>query len=129
MMTIDRFRFFACVVALGVACAATAASFDQNWPAWRGPLLNGVSATADPPVEWSETKNVKWKVKVPGRGTSTPIIWDNQIFLQSAIPTGKKIEPPAGKPETGGSAAGLLQAPAEGADQPRRPRGGGGGMR
>lgn len=117
-------RLLPCLLA---ACAAYAAPSDQNWPAWRGPLLNGVSPTADPPIEWSETKNVKWKVKVPGRGTSTPIIWQDQIFLQSAVPTGKKIEPPAAKPETGGAAAGALaQAPAGGADRPRR---GGGGMR
>src|SRR5688572_30457107 len=105
-----------------VACAAPS---EQNWPGWRGPLLNGVSPNGDPPIEWSETKNVKWKVKVPGRGTSTPIIWENQIFLQSAVPTGKKVEPPAPKPETGGPAAGLLQA--EGERQRRRPGGGGGG--
>lgn len=105
-----------------LACAAPS---EQNWPGWRGPLLNGVSPNGDPPIEWSETKNVKWKVKVPGRGTSTPIIWENQIFLQSAVPTGKKVEPPAPKPETGGPAAGLLQA--EGERQRRRPGGGGGG--
>lgn len=113
------------VVALGLAFAANAAPSDQNWPAWRGPLLNGVSPTGDPPIEWSEANNVKWKVKVPGRGTSTPIIWENQIFLQSAVPTGKKVEPPAAKPETGGPAAGAVAQAPEG----QRRRGGGGGMR
>ena len=112
------------------AIVSLAAPANQNWPTWRGPLHNGVSPGGDPPTEWSETKNVKWKVKVPGRGTSTPIIWENQIFLHSAIATGKKIEAPAAKPETGGPAAGALaQAPDGGAERPRSRggRGGGGG--
>lgn len=78
-------------------------------------------------MEWSETKNVKWKVKVPGRGTSTPIVWENQVFVQTAVPTGKKVEPPAQKPQTGGPAAGAIAQAPEGADRPRRR--GGGGMR
>ena len=124
-MVINRFQISLCVAA--TVCAATAAPSDQNWPAWRGPLLNGVSPNGDPPVEWSETKNVKWKVKVPGRGSSTPIVWDNQIFLHAAVPTGKKIEAPAAKPQTGGPAAGALaQAPDSGAE-PQRGRGGRGG--
>jgi outer membrane protein assembly factor BamB len=129
-MIIDRLRVVLPLTSL-IACLAAAAPSEQNWPAWRGPLHNGVSPAGDPPIEWSEAKNVKWKVKVPGRGTSTPIVWENQIFLHSAIPTGKKIEPPAAKPETGGPTAGALaQAPDGGADRPQRRRGGpGGGMR
>src|SRR5258706_9246202 len=76
---------------------ATAASADQNWPQWRGPLQNGVAPIADPPVVWSETNNVKWKVKIPGSGRATPIIWGNQVFIQTAISTGKKVEQPAAK--------------------------------
>ena len=52
------------------------AAYDQNWPAWRGPAANGVSATANPPIDWSETKNVRWKVALPGHGTASPVIWD-----------------------------------------------------
>ena len=68
---------------------------DQYWPQWRGPLATGASPTAHPPTEWSEQKNIKWKVKLPGSGTATPIVWGDKIFIQTAIPTGKKIEPPA----------------------------------
>jgi len=57
-----------------------------NWPAWRGPQANGVSPSATPPTEWSETRNVRWKTQIPGRGTSTPIIWDDQVFILTAIP-------------------------------------------
>jgi len=61
----------------------------QFWPQWRGPLATGVAPLADPPIEWSETKNVKWKVKLPGLGDSTPIVWGNRVFILTAIPTGK----------------------------------------
>ena len=79
----------------GATTAFGAAGGEANWPQWRGPLANGVAPQGNPPTTWSETENVKWKVKLPGKGTGTPIIWGNQIFIQTAIPTGKKIEPPA----------------------------------
>ena len=66
--------------------------FLQNWPAWRGPLATGVAPLADPPVEFSETKNLKWKVKLPGSGASTPIVWEQKVFILTAIPTGKKAD-------------------------------------
>jgi outer membrane protein assembly factor BamB len=62
---------------------------DDNWPQWRGPLMTGVSPTANPPVNWSVTTNIKWKVKIPGRGLSTPLVWGDQVFIQTAIPTAK----------------------------------------
>ncbi len=66
---------------------------DAAWPQWRGPYGTGAVANTNPPTEWSETKNVKWKIKIPGQGSSTPIIVGNKIFIQTAIPTGKAIEP------------------------------------
>jgi outer membrane protein assembly factor BamB len=57
-----------------------------NWAHWRGPTGNGTAPKATPPIEWSPTKNVKWKVEVPGSGLSSPIIWDNQVFLTTAVP-------------------------------------------
>ncbi len=97
---------------------------ERQWPQWRGPLHNGVSPEASPPVNWSETNNVRWKVRLPGSGTSTPIIWGNQIFLQAAIAAGTNVAAAAPKPETPAT-----EAPADGA--PRRRGGGapGGGMR
>ena len=59
-----------------------------GWPQWRGPLATGVSPTADPPTEWSETKNVRWKVELTGHGSASPIVWDDHIFILSAIPAG-----------------------------------------
>ena len=66
----------------------------HGWPQWRGPLATGVSPTADPPTDWSETDNVRWKVELPGHGSASPIVWDDQVFILSAIP--------AGTGETGG---------------------------
>jgi outer membrane protein assembly factor BamB len=62
------------------------------WPQWRGPLATGVAPLGDPPSTWSETNHVKWKVKVPGSGTSTPIVWGDRIFILTAVPTGRKSE-------------------------------------
>jgi outer membrane protein assembly factor BamB len=68
-------------------------TMDSQWHQWRGPLFTGESPTAKPPIEWDETKNVQWKVSLPGRGHSSPIVWDDQIFLTAAIPIGKPFEP------------------------------------
>jgi len=86
------FSLAAWLLALGGAVSAARAdsASDRFWPQWRGPLANGVAPLADPPLTWSETNNVKWKTPIPGEGDSTPIIWENRIFLVSAIPTGKK---------------------------------------
>lgn len=63
-----------------------------NWPQWRGPQADGTAPQATPPMEWSETKNVKWKIRIPGSGTSTPIIWGDKIFLTTAVPDDAKPE-------------------------------------
>ncbi|MFN2445287.1 MAG: PQQ-binding-like beta-propeller repeat protein [Vicinamibacterales bacterium] len=63
------------------------------WPQWRGPAASGASALADPPIEWSEIRNIRWKVKVPGRGSGTPVIWGEQLFVLSAVPVGMSAEP------------------------------------
>ena len=45
-------------------------------------------ATANPPLEWSETKNVRWKVEIPGRGSSSPVVWGDRVFVLTAVPVG-----------------------------------------
>ena len=64
-----------------------------QWPEWRGPLATGVAPRADPPIEWSEDKNLQWKSEIPGEGHSTPVVWNDQIFLTAAIPTGEPFPP------------------------------------
>jgi outer membrane protein assembly factor BamB len=70
--------------------ACQSASAQENWPQWRGPLNTGAAPDASPPTKWSETENIKWKVKIPGQGTSTPIVWGDKIYIQTVIATGKK---------------------------------------
>ncbi|HOW68457.1 MAG TPA: PQQ-like beta-propeller repeat protein [Candidatus Paceibacterota bacterium] len=81
---------------------------ERNWPAWRGPLANGTAPHGNPPAEWSETRNLKWKIPVQGRGLSTPIIWEDRLFLHTAIPTGKTNSASPGA----GTGSGGLRAPA-----------------
>ena len=65
----------------------------QNWPSWRGPLRTGVSTTANPPVEWNENSNVRWKSELPGKGHSSPVVWGDSIYVTTAIPYGEKLSP------------------------------------
>ena len=88
------------LVAFGFT-VATAGAFGQavnplaQWGQWRGPLATGAAPKADPPVEWSETKNIRWKTKLPGLGHSSPVIWGSLVFVTTAEMTGAK------KPFTG----------------------------
>jgi len=76
--------------ALLFAAASLLNSQDPSrfWPQWRGPDATGVSTTATPPTVWSETKNVRWKIEIPGRGSSTPVIWGDRLYVTTAIPAG-----------------------------------------
>ncbi len=85
--------------------AQSAGPGDRFWPQWRGPLATGVAPFADPPTEWSETKNVKWKTEIPGKGSATPVVWGDKIFVLSAVPTDKPAPAKADStpaPEEGG---------------------------
>ncbi len=95
------------VLAFFVAVALTNASFGaprdaspsalDNWHQWRGPLANGSAPRGDPPLAWDQQRNIKWKVEIPGVGSSTPIVWDDRVFLLTAIRTDRVDEsvPPA----------------------------------
>lgn len=65
---------------------------DTFWPQWRGPQATGVSPHGNPPTEWSETKNIRWKVDLPGLGHATPIVWGDRVYVQTAIKTDKQAE-------------------------------------
>ena len=89
---------------LALGCSTLVLTADDStdatsqWPGWRGPLGTGLAPKANPPVEWSETKNVKWKVALPGTGTSTPVIWQDKIYILTAMPvaeTSASAAPPA----------------------------------
>lgn len=97
------------LVLMGVASVTAeelAVRQSHNWHQWRGPAANGVAPHGNPPIEWNETRNLKWKAEIPGAGKSTPIVWEDRVFLITAINTGMVAEGVA-KPE----------------DQPQRPFG------
>lgn len=65
--------------------------FPQDWPQFRGPTGQGVSDERGLPLTWSETKNVRWKVAIPGRGWSSPVILGDRIWLTTATDDGKSL--------------------------------------
>ncbi len=78
------------LVSLSLLLQASATSEADNWPRFRGPNGAGVASDADLPVEWSATKHLSWKVELPGTGNGSPIIWEDQLFLQTAAENASK---------------------------------------
>lgn len=72
-----------------------------QWPQFRGPDGTGVSATANPPVSWSEDKNVRWKTPVHGRAWSSPVIFEGKVWVTMATPDGRQLSALAVDVETG----------------------------
>ncbi len=81
------------VLGLSALAENAAPPADQGWMQWRGPLANGVSATANPPVVWSEQKNVRWKIPLPGKAHSSPIVVGERVYLTAAVPVGEDLPP------------------------------------
>ena len=76
------------VIALLLTATTHADSPNDYWPTWRGPDCMGVAPDVNPPLTWSETENIKWKVKLTGDASdSSPIIYRNRIFFQTAVKT------------------------------------------
>jgi outer membrane protein assembly factor BamB len=65
--------------------------FGEDWPEFRGPTGQGVSSERGLPLTWSETRNVRWKVAIPGRGWSSPAIQGDRIWLTTATEEGKSL--------------------------------------
>ena len=88
-----------------VACTLTAngqrtlSADTGGWPQWRGPGMTGTALRSDPPTEWSETKNIKWKAEIPGKGHASPVVWKDTVFVLTAVATDK----PDGPSEVKGS--------------------------
>jgi outer membrane protein assembly factor BamB len=80
----------------------------EYWPQWRGPLNIGVAVKGNPPVEFGEAKNLKWKTAIPGKGHATPIVWEDKIIVQTAVAT-DEVSPEA--PESAGE--GSRMAPSQ----------------
>ena len=128
------------IVLLG-ACENVVAGGD-NWPTWRGPDMNGVASGGNPPLKWSESENIKWKVKLEGDASnSSPVIWGDKIFFQTAVDTKIKDDTPTPAPApmpgpgsrgdrpAGGEHAGFGGRPGGDGAPAGRPGGGGRGGR
>lgn len=82
----NRTFAFLLVSALCLTSFLVAAPATQDWPAWRGPVDTGVAPQADPPVKWSETENIKWKIALTGdESDGSPIVWKDKIYFQTAV--------------------------------------------
>ncbi len=88
------------LTAIGVSCfvlawampvAAQSSDAWRFWGQWRGPDATGVARYGNPPTEWSETKNLRWKMEIPGRGSASPIVWGDKVFLLTAVPLGDPV--------------------------------------
>ncbi len=88
-----RYAVTACIVC--VLAAPTWAGDD--WPQWRGPTLDGVSTCTDLPTEWSESKNIVWKVPLPSWSAATPIVLGDRVFVTSPSKAGAASAGSAGK--------------------------------
>ncbi len=80
------------LIAFTLLFTAAAATGGSSWPHWRGPNDDGM-AVGDAPLKWSDTEHVAWKTNIPGRGFSSPVIWEEKIFLTTALPTGTPAAP------------------------------------
>lgn len=81
-MRLERFNLTALLSVL--LCLTVTEIRAENWPGWRGPRGDGSSAETSLPTLWSATENVFWKTKVPSSGHSSPIVWDQHIFVVGA---------------------------------------------
>ena len=121
-------RFTLSVVAFSLAAfglALQAEPVDGEWPRWRGPFDNGV-ARGDAPTNWGDTQNIKWKVDVPGKGLSSPVIWKDKIFMTTAV-SDAPVAPAAESGGPGPGARGKAGGKKGGAKAGRKKGGGGPG--
>ncbi|MFL5244174.1 MAG: PQQ-binding-like beta-propeller repeat protein [Gemmataceae bacterium] len=95
-------------VAAGVvACCLGTLSAAGEWPQFRGPHSDGLTAESAIPTEWGPDKNVQWKAKIPGVAWSSPIVWGDKVFVTTAITDNQK-KPPAGGGFGGGGPGGFM---------------------
>lgn len=85
------YRLFILGLCVAIPSGSEAQDFAKTaahqWHQFRGPLATGEAPHATPPISWSEDKNVKWKAELPGPGSSTPIVWQDRVFVLATIPT------------------------------------------
>ncbi len=85
---IQSSRLLLIALLLGSSVSAACA---ENWPEFRGPRGDGSSLSENLPLTWSDKENIRWKTPLPGKAWSSPVVWDNQIWLTNAPPDGKQL--------------------------------------
>jgi outer membrane protein assembly factor BamB len=90
-MSISRHARVGGVAVLSAIVVSLSASVRADWPQFRGPDGNGVSASRGLPVTWAEGSNVAWKTAVHGRAWSSPIVIGRQVWVTTATPDGRKL--------------------------------------
>jgi outer membrane protein assembly factor BamB len=86
-MNATDLRVLMCAAAMAAAFHSTAA----DWPQWRGPTASGIGDDRKLPLTWSQTKHVRWSFKLPGWGTSSPVVYGNRVFVTTQMEEGGKI--------------------------------------
>ena len=81
----------AIAIAFSIFTWADEVSDNKYWPQWRGPDAMGIAPYATPPLEWSEQKNIRWKIAIPGCGHASPVVWGRKVFVLSAVETDKVV--------------------------------------
>src|ERR1700731_675125 len=76
--------------ALQGAAKTVSPSHAADWPQWRGPNADGVADSHGLPTHWSPTQNIRWSVKLPGWGTSSPVVFGDRLFVTSQVEQGGK---------------------------------------
>ncbi len=79
----------AVVIILSLEVPSAQAPEGADWPQWRGPLATGAAPSGNPPLNWSQTENIRWKVPIPGRGSASPVVSGDRVFLLTAVPAGE----------------------------------------
>src|ERR1043166_4236225 len=74
-----------CAVFLAALLIAKVVHADDGWPQFRGPTGQGIAEATGLPLQWSESENIVWKASIPGRGWSSPVILDGQLWLTTAV--------------------------------------------
>ncbi len=81
--------------------AATSMLASNEWPQFRGPGGDGQATSRQLPLSWSENDNIAWRTAIPGTGWSSPVIWDNQIWMATAVDDGHSLRAVCVDRETG----------------------------
>jgi outer membrane protein assembly factor BamB len=84
-MAINSRQLIGCVILLFLTSLATA----ENWPRFRGPTGQGTSSETGLPTQWSADENIAWKAEIPGEGWSSPVVFDDRVFVTSTSDEGR----------------------------------------